>query len=116
MTVSQTVRLLVLRVVPVLWAVWALFAFVLQRQFLRVLKTNHPGLWASLGNPTAPTLIPPWFQLRYSYWFWTGGFDRSGDTKLAHLGTRFYAACFILVVTLGAWAIVAWLCGYIELR
>jgi hypothetical protein len=112
---SPAVRTLLLGIVSVFWVAWALFTFVLRRQFLRILKTNHPGLWASLG-PTAPTLSPPLLRLRYVSWFWTGGFDRTGDSKLADLGGRVYAATFILVVASGAWAIVAWLCGYIEVR
>jgi hypothetical protein len=52
--------------------------------------------------------------MRYAYWFWTGGFDRIGDTELSRLGTRFYAASFVMVAALGAWVIAAWLCGVIQ--
>jgi len=106
-------RILVLGVVPLLWGAWALFTMALQRQFLHRLKSNHPNVWISLGRPAAFNSIP---LLRYARWFWKCGFDQTGDTELAYIGNRFYAASFILLAVSGVWVIAAWLFGYIEFR
>jgi hypothetical protein len=108
----QILRISILIVVSAFGVAWAVMTLVLQRQFVRMLKTKQPKLWLSLWDPT--TL--PLFQFRYSYWFWTGGFDRAGDAELSRLGTRFYAASFALCVTFGLWVVAAWLCGLIESR
>jgi hypothetical protein len=85
---------------------------MLGRRFERTLKTQHQKLWASLRDPSAL----PMFQFRYLYWFWTRGFDRTGDADLSLLGTKLYGANFVLAVVLGIWVISAWLYGFLELR
>ncbi len=108
----QTVRIIILIVVSIFLVAWAALTLVLQRRFVRMLKTSQPKLWMSLWDPAAS----PLFQFRYSHWFWTGGFDRTGDSQLSHLGSRFYAASFILGGTFGLWVVSAWLCGLIQPR
>jgi hypothetical protein len=109
---AQTLRITILTTVSIFLIVWAALTLVLQRRFVRILKTNQPKLWISLWDPAASRL----FQFRYSHWFWTGGFDRTGDPQLSHLGTRFYAAGIILGATFGVWVVSAWFCGLIQPR
>ena len=69
----QTGRIIILIVVSIFLVAWAALTLVIQRRFVRLLKTNQPKLWMSLWDPAASPLL----QLRYSHWFWTGGFDRT---------------------------------------
>jgi hypothetical protein len=110
--VTQNLRVAILAVVSIFWVAWAVITLVLQRQFVSMLRTNQPKLWHSLWDPAAL----PLFQFRYSYWFWTGGFDQAGDTELSRLGTRCYAASFILGCTFGLWIFAAWFFGLMQLR
>lgn len=101
----QPMRFLVVGTLAVFSVGWAIYTFRLQRRFLSRLKIGHSQLWASLGCPALPSVRG--FRLRYAMWFWSGGFDCTGDVELGRAGARLRVTSLVLVSVLALWGLLA---------